>query len=769
MGTTKKEVEIFGKKIEIETGKMARQADGAALVTCEGTSVLATVVASDDVRPVDFLPLTVDVEEKLYARGKIPGSFFRREGRPTDTATLTARIIDRTIRPNFDKEFRNEAQVVCTVLSTDQVNPPDMLGIVGAACALQLSNIPFHGPLAGVRVGRVEGKWIINPTFQEMGLSDINLIVCGSHESIMMVEAGTQEVTEQDIVEGLRVGHEAIRELVDVIDLVDTEHRRDTGQRSKAEIISEITSWLEPRYREIAVKTMAAYESGNGEEIEQQHQAFKDVVGEANDKFPDDLRKFVAILARITGNASLLHGLAEAIEPQIAESMRKTLQDASVPGLGKQERSLIRKDARKALGQPFMDKYQGLEVMVKQVLNSLEKKLLRKQITELDMRPDGRKSFQIRKLTTEVALLPKTHGSGLFTRGETQVLTIATLGAHGEKQILDDLGIEEYKRFLHHYNFPPFSTGEARPLRGPKRREIGHGALAERALLPVIPNEAEFPYTIRLVSEVLASNGSSSMGSVCASSMALMDAGVPMKDKAHVGGIAMGLVLEGESYTILSDIQGLEDSTGDMDFKVAGTKEGVTALQMDIKCSGISYAILEAALEQARQGRSFIIKAMTEAISEPRSEVNENAPRMLQLEIPVEKIGELIGPGGKNIRGLIEKYDVEIDVENDGRVFVFGRDSAKVKEVQKAIESIAKDPEVGDKFLGTVVKTTNFGAFVELAPGKDGLIHISKLSDRRIDRVEDVVNVGDKVEVEVEAVDNLGRINLRAINLQPDK
>jgi polyribonucleotide nucleotidyltransferase len=767
MGTTLKEIEIFGKKISIETGKLARQADGAALVTCEGTSVLATVVASSDVRPVDFLPLTVDVEEKLYARGRIPGSFFRREGRPTDTATLTARIIDRTMRPNFDKAFRNEAQIVCTVLSTDQVEPPDMLGIVGAACALQLSNIPFNGPLAGVRVGRVEGKWIINPSFQEMALSDINLIVCGSHDSIQMVEAGSREVPEKDIVEGLRMGHEAIRELIDFIDLVDTEHRRDTGQRSKSEVLSEITTWLEPRYREIALKMISAYDAGDSEKIDEQDEAFNQVVADANAAFGDDVRKFVGILARTVGNASLYSKLAETIEPQIEDSMRKTLKDASVPDLAKSARSLMRKDARKALGQPFLEKYHGLEAMVKQVLDSLEKKLLRKQITEQNLRPDGRKDFQIRKLTTEVALLPKTHGSGLFTRGETQVLTIATLGAHGEKQILDDLGIEEYKRFLHHYNFPPFSTGEARPLRGPKRREIGHGALAERALLPVIPNEEDFPYTIRLVSEVLASNGSSSMGSVCASSMALMDAGVPLKDKAHVGGIAMGLVLDGESYTILSDIQGLEDSTGDMDFKVAGTRDGVTALQMDIKCSGISYAILEAALEQARQGRSFIIKAMTEAIAEPRDEVNENAPRMLQLSIPVDKIGELIGPGGKNIRGLIEKYDVEIDVENDGRVFVFGRDSAKVKEVQRDIERISKDPEVGERFLGTVVKTTNFGAFVELAPGKDGLVHISKLSDRRIDRVEDVVNVGDKVEVEVEAIDNLGRINLRAINLKP--
>jgi len=767
MGLVSKEIEIFGKKIEIETGKMAKQADGAALVTCEGTSILATVVASDDVRPVDFMPLTVDVEEKLYAAGKIPGSFFRREGRPTDMATLTARIIDRTLRPNFSKEFRNDVQVVVSVLSTDQINPPDMLGIVGAACALQLSNIPFNGPLAGVRIGKVEGEWVVNPTFQQWPDSTMNLVVAGNRESILMVEAGANEVSETEIVEGLKVAHAAIRELIDMIDLVDAEARREAGRRPKDDIINEIKAYLEPKYKDVADKLVNAHKAGDHEAIEAQNEAFKQILVDANSHFPDEVRKIVGICSRTAGGELLYHRVASEIEPEIEEQMRKSLLDSSVEGLRKAQRSLSRKDTRKALGQPYMEKFAGLEHMVKRTLDALEYKLLRKQITELNLRPDGRKSFQIRKLTTEVGLLPKTHGSGLFTRGETQVLTIATLGAHGEKQILDDLGVQEYKRFIHHYNFPPFSTGEARPLRGPKRREIGHGALAERALQPVIPNEDEFPYTIRLVSEVLESNGSSSMGSTCASSMALMDAGVPLKGNAHVGGIAMGLVIEGENFTILSDIQGLEDSAGDMDFKVAGSKEGITALQMDIKCSGLSYEIMEAAMEQARQGRSFIIKAMTEAIPEPRSEVNENAPRMLQLQIPVEKIGELIGPGGKNIRGLIEKYDVEIDVENDGRVFVFGRDSEKVKNVQRDIERIAKDPEVGDRFTGTVVKTTNFGAFIELAPGKDGLIHISKLSKTRIDRVEDVVNVGDKVEVEVEAVDNLGRINLRAINLQP--
>ncbi|PKQ28237.1 MAG: polyribonucleotide nucleotidyltransferase [Candidatus Anoxymicrobium japonicum] len=761
MGLISREFELFGKKIEIETGKMAKQADAATLVTCGGTSVLATVVASDELRPIDFLPLTVDVEEKLYAAGKIPGSFFRREGRPTDTATLTARIIDRTLRPNFDKQFRNELQIVITVLSTDQVNPPDMLGIVGASCALALSNIPFDGPLAGVRVGKIADRWIINPIFQELIESDMNLVVAGNRESILMVEAGANEISETDIVEGLKVAHEAIQHLIDAIDVVDAAVRLEKQEQSKSEILSSINAFLEPRYEDVVGKLMVAYKNKDSEAVEKLNDMFEQVLLEARGQFSDKYRKVVGMCARAVGSAVLNRGLVEEIEPQVEEQMRKTLLDASASDLSKQERSLIRKDARKLFAQPYLETYYGRESLVKGVFDSLEKKLLRKQITELDIRPDGRKPFQIRKLTTEVGLLPKTHGTALFTRGETQVLTIATLGAHSEKQMLDDLGITETKSFMHHYNFPPFATGEARPMRGPKRRDIGHGSLAERALKPVIPDEEDFPYTIRLVSEVLESNGSSSMGSVCGSSMALMDAGVPLKREAHVGGIAMGLVMDGEKFKILSDIQGLEDSAGDMDFKVAGTIEGVTALQMDIKCHGLSFEVIKVALEQARQGRSFIIKAMTEAVPAPRDEVSPNAPRVLQLQIPIDKIGEMIGPGGKNIRGLIEKYDVEIDVEKDGRVFVFGKDAEKVKCVQKAIEAISRDPEVGDRYNGTVVKTTNFGAFVELTPGKDGLIHISKLSKTRIDRVEDVVNVGDKVDVEIEAVDGNGRISLK--------
>jgi polyribonucleotide nucleotidyltransferase len=764
-----KEIQVFGRKIKIETGKMAKQADGAAVVTCEGTSVLATIVSSDEARNIDFLPLTVDVEEKLYAAGKIPGSFFRREGRPTEGAMLSARIIDRTVRPNFDKKFRNETQIVITVLSTDQVNPPDMLGMLGAATALSLSNIPFYGPIAGVRVGNIGDQWVINPTYDEIEESSMNLVVAGNSESLLMVEAGAGEVPEPAIIAGLEAGHKAVKELIRAIEEIDAEVRSDTGQRPKKEIIDGIVQFLEPGYHEAVSAIVSAHRDGNAEALAEADAAYRQVLLDAQAHIPDEHRKIVGMLARVVGGTVMTKLLSAEIEPEIEESMRKALLDSSVPGLIKSQRSLVRKDAKKALAEPFAERFPGLEGVVKEILDNLEWKLIRKQIMESNVRPDGRKPFQIRKITCEVGMLPKTHGSGLFTRGETQVLTITTLGAYGEKQILDDLGTEEFKSFIHHYNFPPFSTGEARPMRGPKRREIGHGALVERALSPLIPEEDEFPYTIRLVSEVLESNGSSSMASVCASSMSLMDAGVPMKDQSPVSGIAMGLVLDGDRSVVLSDIQGLEDAVGDMDFKVAGSRNGITALQMDIKCLGVSREIMAEALEQARQGRSFIIKAMSDAISEPRAEVSPNAPRMIQVEIPVDKIGDLIGPGGKNIRGLIERYEVDIDVENDGRVFIFGRERDNVEGVRAEINRITKDPEIGERFVGTVVKTTNFGAFVQLAPGKDGLIHISKLSKGRIDRVEDVVNVGDKVEVEIENIDNLGRIDLRAINLHPDK
>ncbi|MBU4178395.1 MAG: polyribonucleotide nucleotidyltransferase, partial [Actinobacteria bacterium] len=704
------EMEIDGKKIKLETGKMAKQADGAVVVSCEGTSVLVTAVVSDDVRPIDFLPLTVDVEEKLYAAGKIPGSFFKREGRPTETATLTCRLIDRTIRPNFDKRFRNETQVVLTVLSADLENPPDMLGMIGVAAALEISNIPFQGPVAGVRVGRVDDRWVIDPTYEQIKLSSLNMVVAGNKEAILMVEAGAMEIPESQIVEALSVGHEAIKKIIGKIEELDVEVRRQSGEKPKSELIDGITAGLEEKYGRVASNLIESYKSGDEAAIDKGREAFEKVAAEAAVEFDDSYRKVVLVLTRAVGERVLSDMLEIEIVPEVRDEMKQAIRKASDPELSKYQASLIRKDARKSLAVPFSERFPGQERRIKEIMQGVERKLLRELILDEELRPDGRKPFQIRKLTCEVGLLSKTHGSALFTRGQTQVLSIATLGAYGEKQILDDLGTEDYKSFLHHYNFPPFSSGEARPMRGPKRREIGHGALVERALLPLIPDAEEFPYTIRLVSEVLESNGSTSMASLCASSMALMDAGVPLKNKSSVGGIAMGLILEGDRSAILSDIQGLEDAIGDMDFKVAGTGSGITALQMDIKCLGLSSKIMEAALEQARQGRSFIVKAMTEAISEPRPEISPNAPSMARISIPVKKIGDVIGPGGKNIRGMIERYEVEIDVEDDGRVFIFGKNRENVESARRDIELVTKDPEVGERFMGKVVKITNFGA-----------------------------------------------------------
>jgi len=659
-------------------------------------------------------------------------------------------------------------QVVITVLSTDLVNPPDMLGLVGATAALQISDIPFRGTMSGMRVGRSpEGQWLFNPTYAEQDASEINMVVSGNKDAITMVEAGAKEVPESEILEGLEFGHDAVKNIIREIEEFDAEVRREGQRKPKAEIMEEVESFLEPRYRDLTSALIDACKNGDSETVEDFSRKIDRVAVEAGEAFPNEYRKVVLVKSMVLRETATRDALAGEIEPQISEHLKKSIMDASEGGLTKREASTIRKDARKALSEPFRNTFAGLEKHVKGITGDLEKKLLRRMILDEDRRPDGRKSFQIRKLTCEVGVLPMTHGTGLFTRGETQVLSIATLGAYGEKQLLDDLGTEEYKSFMHHYNFPPFSSGEARMLRGPKRREIGHGALVERAISPLIPDAEEFPYTVRLVSEVLESNGSTSMGSLCASSMALMDAGVPLKDGAALSGIAMGLVIEEGRYAVLSDIQGLEDAIGDMDFKIAGSRRGVTALQMDIKCLGISREILKAALEQASEGRAFITKAMSQAIDEPRKELSPNAPKMLQISIPVKKIGEVIGPGGKVIRGLIEKYGVDIDVEDDGKIFVFGRDGDNVENTRRAIESLTREPEVGEKFDGKVVKTTNFGAFVQLVPGKDGLVHISKLSRKRVDRVEDVVKVGDEIQVEIEEIDNLGRINLKPVGTPP--
>ncbi len=769
MQIVRREIDIGGRQITVEVGRLAKQADGAAVVTCEGTSILATVVAGDEVKPGDFLPLTVDVEEKLYAAGKIPGSFFKREGRPTEAAMLTARVIDRSLRPAFSREFRNEVQVVVSVLSTDQINPPDALGMIGASCALMVSNIPFNGPVGGLRIGYKNGNFIINPTYEEIKDSELSMMLAGNLDYLMMVEAGASEVSEEKIIACLRFGKKAVASLIEDIENVASEARKAKGEPDKKVLMEEITEYLRGAYESIYKKLIHSLWCGDNENAEEARKTLADFESSILSKYRDTLRNPAIILSGVVKNSIIKEILTSIIEPATEERLRKHLLDASVPGLTKAERSLLRKDAKNELAKPFIEVLEGFESHVESVIDALERKILRNQILKLKLRPDGRKPHQIRRVSCEVGLLPKTHGSALFTRGETQVLTITTLGGYGEKQILDDLGIEEFKRFIHHYNFPPYSTGETRPIRGPRRREIGHGALVERALAPMIPPEEEFPYTIRLVSEVLESNGSSSMASVCASSMSLMDAGVPLKNGAAISGIAMGLVIENGEYVILSDIQGLEDSIGDMDFKVAGTKKGITALQMDVKCEGLTLSILEKALEQAKKGREFIMDMMNRAISEPRKEISPNAPRVVHVEIPADRIGDLIGPGGKTIRSLIDTYDVEIDVEDNGRVFVFGKDKEKVESAKEEIKRIVKEPEVGDRLVGTVVKTTSFGAFIQLAPGRDGLIHISKLGRGRIEKVEDVVKVGDKVEVEIESIDNLGRIDLRAVNIPPGK
>jgi len=764
-----KELNLFGKKIILETGKLAKQADSSVVVSCDGTSVLATIVSADEEREVDFLPLVVDVEEKLYAAGKIPGSFFRREGKPTETAMLTARLIDRAIRPIFPDKFRFETQVVISILSTDQVNPPDVLGLLGACAALTASDIPIEGVIAGIRVSKIEDKWIVNPTFKEMDQASLNLVVAGNSENIYMVEAGANEVSEDEIIEGLSFAQSKLGEFCSLIADFDLKVREEKGKLPGLELTKKIRDYLEPAFENKIPRLIDSFVGEESNETNDIRLEIEKIREDCKNHFSDN-KKAASFLSSLSFSRILNRILASMIVPEVEEEFEKAIVDSAIPGLSKHERSEIREGAKKELSKKYPELYPEFENPIHEIFDELERKILRKLITEKKIRPDGRKPFQIRKITCEVGVLPRTHGSALFTRGETQVLSIVTLGAYGEKQMLDDLGVEEYKRFIHHYNFPPFSTGEVRPMRGPKRREIGHGALVERALLPLIPEEEEFPYTTRIVSEVLESNGSSSMASVCASSMALMDAGVPLKRGAAVAGIAMGLVLDDKSCVILSDIQGIEDSAGDMDFKVAGTKVGITALQMDIKCHGVSLDILRDALEQAKQGRLFILKVMSEAIEAPRGEISPNAPGMLKTSIPTERIGDLIGPGGKNIRNLIDKYDVEIDVENDGKVFIFGRDRGKVEQARIEIEQMTREPRVGDRYIGTVVRTTSFGAFVELTPGRDGLIHISKLSSGRIDRVEDIVSVGEKVEVEVEAIDDLGRINLRPLILRkPEK
>ncbi|HBI03664.1 MAG TPA: polyribonucleotide nucleotidyltransferase [Paenibacillaceae bacterium] len=688
------EFDLAGQKITVEYGRVAKQANAAVLVRYGDTVVLSAVTASKKPSHLDFFPLTVNYEEKLYAVGKIPGGFIKREGRPSEKAILASRLIDRPIRPLFPEGFRNEVQVVNTVLSVDQNNSSEVAAMIGTSAALSLSDIPFNGPIAGCIVGRVDGQFIVNPTVEQAEKSDIHLVVAGTRDAINMVEAGAHEVPEDVMLEAIMCGHAEIQKIADHIAQFAA-----TYGKEKMEV--------------------------------ELHQV------------EEDLKKVVEDYGK--------ERLIQAV--RIEE---------------KQERY----DAIDAINEEtlayFSETYPEDAGQIREILHDIVKDEVRRLITVDKVRPDGRAIDEIRPISCEIDLLPRTHGSGLFTRGQTQVLSICTLGALGDVQILDGLGLEESKRFMHHYNFPPYSVGEARPLRAPGRREIGHGALGERALEPVIPNEDDFPYTIRLVSEVLESNGSSSQASICGSTLALMQAGVPIK--APVAGIAMGLVKEGEHMTILTDIQGMEDHLGDMDFKVAGTRQGVTALQMDIKIEGINREVLHQALSQAKEGRMFILNKMEEAIGEPRSELSPYAPKIMSMRINPEKIRDVIGPSGRIINKIIEETGVKIDIEQDGRVYIASVNAEMNEKAKQIISDLVREVEVGQTYMGTVRRIEKFGAFVELFPGKDGLVHISQLAEERVGKVEDVVAIGDQILVRVTEIDNQGRVNLsRKVVLKEEK
>jgi len=676
---------IGGHEIIIETGTLANQAGGAVTVRTGDTVVLATATSSREPREgVDFFPLTVDYEERLYAAGRIPGSFFRREGRPSEAAILLCRLVDRPLRPLFPKGYHNDVQIILTALSADQENYLDIPAIIGASAALMISDIPFGGPIGAVRVGYIDGEYVFNPTATEMEHSILDLRMAGTEDAILMVEAGAHEVPEDIIMEALRLGHKAMQDVIRV-------------------------------QREMAA------------EVGKPKQRFSPAL-------PSDEAR-AAVASRLGDRLSAIIGTA----------------------LSKEERNAALEALQEELMAELKETFDPWEI--KAVFDEILREKVRQRILEEGIRPDGRDAETIRPISCQVGILPRTHGSGLFTRGETQVLTIATLGTPREAQTLDTLQPEETKRFLHHYNFPPYSTGEVWPLRGPKRREIGHGALAERALAPMIPDMEEFPYTIRLVSEVLSSNGSTSMASVCGSTLALMDAGVPIKQP--VAGIAMGLVTGDGRYTILSDIQGMEDHLGDMDFKVAGTSYGITALQMDIKVRGLSYEILEQALRQAREGRLYILDKMLEVLPRPRAEMSPYAPRIVTIHIDPEKIGKIIGPGGKIVRAIQEEHDVKIDIEENGSVYIAATDALAGKAAIAEIEKLVEEPEVGKIYTGKVVRTEEYGAFVEILPGVEGMVHISQLADYRAPSVEDVVRVGDEIMVMVTDIDPVtGRIRL---------
>jgi polyribonucleotide nucleotidyltransferase len=689
---TRVSVEIEGKEISFETGKLAKQASGAVVVQSGETMVLCTATAGN-LRDVDFLPLTVDVEERMYAAGKIPGSFFKREGRAGEKGTLTARLIDRPIRPLFPKGWRHETQLVALPMSVDHVNPYDMLALNGASAALMVSNIPFPGPVGAVRIGKIDGNFVVNPDEEALlDGTDLDLIVAGTEDAILMVEAGANEIPEAEILDALDIAHENIRKLC-------------AAQRELAEKAGKPKTEVE----------VPQVHADLYEQIRGSHGAALDTATQVEDK----LERQAA---------------TKAVEEQVLEHYS---------------------------GDPDSDTYAEYRANAQRAFDKLEKTLVRERIAVAKKRPDGRGTDEIRPISIEVDVAPRTHGSALFTRGQTQAFSVATLGTTREEMRLDTLGLETTKRYFHHYNFPPFSVGEAGFMRGPKRRDIGHGALAERALVPMIPSQEDFPYTIRVVSDILESNGSSSMASVCGSTLSLLAAGVPIK--APVAGIAMGLIKEGDDYVILTDIAGVEDHLGDMDFKVAGTSAGITALQMDIKITGVTFEIMRDALAQAKVARSVILGKMAEVIDTPRSELSKYAPGISSVKIDPEKIGLLIGKGGETIRALQEEFESQIDVNDEGQVLVYASNRELGDALVARISSMTKEVEVGDEFTGKIVKTTTFGAFVELSKGTDGLLHISNVAPgRRIATVEEVFNKGDEVAVKVVEVDReRGRIGLR--------
>ncbi len=700
-----KSISLDGREIHLKVGLFAPQAGGSVLISSGDTAVLVTATRSSGRDGIDFLPLLIDYEERLYAAGRIPGGFLRREGRPPERATLTSRLIDRPMRPLFPNWIRDDIQIVATTLSMDEDVPPDVLAATGASIAVLLAEIPFNGPMAAVRVGLVGDDFIINPTYQEIEDGDLDLVVAGSPDGVIMVEAGANQLPEQDVIEAIDFGYEVVQDLI----------------KAQLDLVKEIGLERPTEPEPVVVEELETY-----------------LAKQATKPIQEVLKQFEQTKAERDGKLDEIKaGIAEEIQALDEENIIRSTVD----------------EDKKALGKSF---------------KRLTKKLMRAQILEEGVRVDGRKLDEIRKITCRTGVLPqRVHGTGLFRRGLTQVMSVTTLGTPGDAQMMDDLHPGDEKKYLHHYNFPPYSVGETRPMRSPGRREVGHGALAERALIPVLPEQEDFPYVIRVVSECLSSNGSTSMGSVCGSTLSLMDAGVPITQP--VSGAAMGLIREGEEFRVLSDIQGIEDFLGDMDFKVAGTDSGITALQLDMKITGLPMTVISEAITQARPARLHILEKMLEALEKPREDVSPYAPRLLTMQINPDKIGAVIGPGGKQIKAITEKTGAKVDIQDDGTVTVSAVDSEKAMQAQKMIEGITHVPEAGNVYMGKVTRVIPIGAFVEFMPGKEGMVHISQLADYRVNKVEDEVNVDDEVLVKVREIDNRGRVNLTRLGIHPDE